>query len=581
MQDAKEEVRNRLNIEDVIGEYVQLRRAGRNWKGLSPFSSERTPSFVVSPDKQIWHDFSSNKGGDVFSFVMEVEGLDFRQTLELLARKAGVDMSLFAGQGSSDLSKKKQRLLSALSLAANYYQHSMIQNPRALEYVLKKRGLSRQVVQDFRIGYAPQAQSALANYLTKKGFDEHTIREAGLLGSRGARTDMFRGRMMVPLADGQGQIVGFTARLIDDIPNAPKYINTPQTLLYDKGRQVFGLHLAKEAIRKADYAVVVEGNLDVVSSHQAGVRQVVATAGTAMTENHLKSLSRLTNNIRLAFDSDAAGLAATERAVDIAQAVGVRLAIISLPDGLKDPDEAIQKDPAIWQKAIEQPVAALDWLIAQYAARFDPTSAEGKRQITTRALGVIAKLQDAVEQEHYLQMLSTTTGASMQAITRKLAEVGKAPPARTLKHAKVSGDVRPDRQAYQDSLLALTLTYPDTRPVLHKVDPASFSTDQRRAIASYLVTLKDQPLPASIPPELQSDETYVKILVLKAEERYGQWNSQDRYIEAAKLARDVISEQNRNQKDLLILQLRDAEDKADEKTAAALRSELNKLIKET
>lgn len=577
MQDAKEEVRSRLNIEDVIGEYVQLRRAGRNWKGLSPFSNERTPSFVVSPDKQIWHDFSSNKGGDVFSFVMEVEGLDFRQTLELLARKAGVDMSQFAGQNSNDLSKKKQRLLSALSLAANYYQHSLLKNPHALQYVFKKRGLSKQVVQDFRIGYAPQAQSALFDFLKKKGFDERTIRDAGLLGSRGNH-DMFRGRMMVPLSDGQGQIVGFTARLIDDNPKAPKYINTPQTLLYDKGRQVFGLHLAKEAIRKADYAVVVEGNLDVVSSHQAGIKQVVATAGTAMTEAHLKSLSRLTNNIRLSFDGDAAGIAATERAIDIAQNVGVRLSIVSLPDGIKDPDEAIQKDPQIWISAIEKPTDAVDWLISQYAARFDPTSAEGKRQITTKALQVIAKLQDPVEQEHYMRVLSDTTGASMQAIARKLAGNEIEPAQKPLKkiHVTPSG---PDRQAYQDSLLALALVYPSVRPALQKTGSSNFAGERRQEVASFIANLNDKII-TSVPKELQSIEDYVKILLLKAEERYGQWNDQDRYVEAAKLARDVLSEQNRNQKETLTTQLRDAESRDDEETANALRSELNKLIKE-
>ncbi|HRN90668.1 MAG TPA: DNA primase, partial [Candidatus Saccharibacteria bacterium] len=350
MQDAKEEVRSRLNIEDVIGEYVQLKRAGRNFKGLSPFTAEKTASFYVSPEKHIWHDFSSNKGGDIFTFIMEVEGMDFRESLEHLARKAGVDMSMYDTKGSQEIAKRKKRLLQAHDLAAKYYQQSLIQNKHAVEYVFKIRGLSKDIVQTFRIGYAPSSGDALVKFLTKKDFTTKELSQAGLVNRFGG--DLFRGRMMVPLMDGTGQVIGFTARIIDDEPNAPKYLNTPQTLLYDKGRHVFGLSQAKEAIRSNDYAVIVEGNLDVVSSHQAGFTQVVATAGTAMTEHHLRALVRLSGHARLAFDGDKAGLAATERAVPIAQGVGIELGIVSMPDGAKDPDELIKQDPKLWQKAI-------------------------------------------------------------------------------------------------------------------------------------------------------------------------------------------------------------------------------------
>jgi len=202
MQDAKEEVRARLNIEDVIGEYVQLKRAGRNFKGLSPFSGEKTPSFYVSPDKHIWHDFSSNKGGDVFTFVMEVEGVDFREALELLARKAGVDLSMYDTKGSQEIAQRKKRLLLAHDLAANYYQQSLVKNQHAIDYVFKKRGLSKQIVQDFRIGYAPTSGDALVQFLSKKGFSAEELSQAGLVNRFGG--DMFRGRMTVPLMDGVG-----------------------------------------------------------------------------------------------------------------------------------------------------------------------------------------------------------------------------------------------------------------------------------------------------------------------------------------------------------------------------------------
>jgi len=229
MQDAKEEVRARLNIEDVIGEYVQLKRAGRSFKGLSPFSGEKSPSFFVSPDKHIWHDFSSGKGGDVFSFVMEVEGMDFRQALELLARRAGVDLSLYQNAGSQQLAEKKKRLLAANELAAKYYQQSLVNNRHAQQYVFEKRGLSKTIVQEFRIGYAPDSGDALTGFLAKKGYSKNEMSEAGVTNRYGG--DLFRGRMMVPLMDGTGQVIGFTGRFIGDDPSAPKYLNTPQTLI--------------------------------------------------------------------------------------------------------------------------------------------------------------------------------------------------------------------------------------------------------------------------------------------------------------------------------------------------------------
>ena len=223
MQDAKEEVRAKLNIEDVIGEYVVLKRAGRNFKGLSPFSAEKTPSFVVSPDKHIWHDFSSGRGGDIFTFVMEVEGMDFRQALEHLARKAGVDLTVYDNKGSQEIAQKKKHLLRAHDLAAQYYQHSLLKNQHALEYVFGKRGLSKEIVQEFRIGYAPTTGDALVKFLSRKGYSTKDLADAGLTNRFGG--DMFRGRMMVPLMDGVGQVIGFTARILVDDPKAPKYLN--------------------------------------------------------------------------------------------------------------------------------------------------------------------------------------------------------------------------------------------------------------------------------------------------------------------------------------------------------------------
>lgn len=576
MQDAKEEIRARLNIEDVISEYVQLKRAGRNFKGLSPFSGEKTPSFIVSPDKHIWHDFSSNKGGDIFAFIMEVEGMDFRASLELLARKAGVDLSVYENNGDQELARRKKRLLQANELAANYYQHCLINNQHAMDYVFGKRGLSKQIVQDFKIGYAPTSGDALVNFLQKKGFTNNEISQAGLTNQYGG--DLFRGRMTVSLMDGVGQVIGFTGRIIIDDDKSPKYLNTPQTILYDKGRHVFGLSQAKEAIRSSDYAVIVEGNLDVISSHQVGITQVVATAGTAMTEYHLKALVRLSSHIRLAFDGDKAGLAATERAIPIAQNVGVELTIISLPSSAKDPDELIQQDPGLWQKAIDNAKPAVDWVIEQYSLREDLTTASGKRRFTTTALDMVRMLQDSVEQEYYISKISKLSDSSPEALKAKLFDQIDQPQKEFKKPVHQSETMK-DPDHYQDNLLAAALMDNLAHDLFGQVDAGMFIGEDRQAVARYLSEHGDSVV-KDTPPQLQKYDIYVKILLLKADARYADWNDIDRRQETARLLRQVVNENRQKQKDILTKQLRDAEDLGDDTKANEARNQLNKLIKE-
>jgi len=576
MQDMKEEVRSRLNIEDVVGEYVQLKRAGRNFKGLSPFTGERSPSFYVSPDKNIWHDFSSNKGGDVFSFVMEVEGIDFRAALELLARRVGVDLAQYDSKGAQEIAQRKNRLYEILELTTQYYQQSLLKNPHAVEYVFGKRKLSKEIVQTFRIGYAPSTGDALVNFLKVKKFTQKEAQDAGLLNRFSG--DLFRGRMMVPLMDGSGRVIGFTARILEDEPNAPKYLNTPETLLYNKGRHVFGLSQAKESIRKADYAVIVEGNLDVVSSHQVRIDQVVATAGTAMTESHLKALVRLTPNARLAFDGDAAGLAATERAIPIAQSVGIDLTIISLGDEAKDPDELIQKDAALWQKAIDDAEPVVDWVLMQYSKREDLTTAVGKRKFTTAALRVIRALQDPVEQEHYLQKVSTYTDSSMDTLKEKLAGTDE-PEEKVLKKVVQSvAPVKVDPSGYQENLIAVALIDPAVRELLKDVQPDMLSTDEQKAVLEYVKNNTE--LTTDVPADLQNYDEYVKIVLLKADARYGEWSDEDRYFETARLVRQLITEHKKIQKDSLTSELRTAEENGEDARATEIRQQLNELIKE-
>lgn len=572
--DAKEEIRSRLNIEDVIGEYVELKRAGRSYKGLSPFTGEKTPSFFVSPEKNIWHDFSSNKGGDVFAFVMEAEGMDFRQAMEFLARKAGVDLSEYQSAGAKKRSAYKKRLLAANELAARYFQQSLLRSQQAIEYVFKQRGLSRQTVQDFQIGYAPDSGTALLAALEKRGFTKREINDAGLLNRYGK--DLFRGRMMIPLMDQGGQVIGFTGRIIGNVPNAPKYLNTPQTLLYDKGRHIFALSQAKEAIRKSGFVVMVEGNLDVVSSHQAGVAQTVATAGTSMTENHLKAVKRLTSDVRLCYDSDKAGVAATERAIELASHEGVELTIISLPDGAKDPDELIKSSVQAWLEAVTRNEPAVEWVLRQHAGRCDLDTAVGRRTFTTAALRIVRGLADPVEREYYIKRIAAMSHTSEEAVRQKLA--GEPVKKQTFKPVVANTSIIKNEQAVlEDNILALALY--DTRCLeeLRRAGRQQWSSAERELLATVLLEEDD---PQNRPKKLQKADIYVKMVSLRAEERYAAWDSGDRYVAMCQLLRDKEDKHNKQTQQELLAKLRDAEAAGDEAAARELRAALNNIIKE-
>ena len=579
--DAVAEVKSRLNVEDVVAEYIQLKRSGRNFKGLSPWTNEKTASFMVSPEKQIWHDFSSGKGGDIFTLVMEMEGLDFRGALEHLARKTGVELEDY--QTSSTHRKEyKNRALEALALAAKFYQKQLIANNAALKYLLKERNFAKQILLDWQLGYAPKTGRALTEFLTKKGFDTDEMRRAGLIFMRaGGPSDMFRGRIMIPLADSRGAIIGFTARLLEDEPGAPKYINTPQTVVYDKGRHVFGLHLAKESIRKSGFGVIVEGNMDVIASHQAGVKNVVATAGTAMTDNHLRELKRFTPDIRLCFDADSAGVSATERAITMAQRTGVNLSVVALSDA-KDPDELIRQDPKKWQQAAQKSTYAIDWLIDRYASELDLKTAPGKKAFTDALLSVIRRLSDAVEQDHYLKELAKLTNASLEAIRAKFsAEKVEKTPLRKARSKPVKVDPGSiEQQRLQDHLLSMALMQPKIRPIVADCRPEYFTNDASIKILEFLTKhpdFKDEP---QLAKELQEVSDYVKILVLQFEELYEDLPLDELKEQARRLKHRLIAGYVKIQKRQLVEKMHAVSDEKELKKLIQKVDKLNKLIVE-
>ncbi len=543
MNDAKEEIKARLPIEDVISQYIELKRAGRTLKGRSPWGVDKTPSFMVSPEKGIWHDFSANKGGDIFTFVMEVEGIPFKEALEKLAGQAGVDISRYRG-GDEEVAKKKVRAREALELATKYYQFCLSKSKKVCEYVFYERNMNRKTVKEFRIGYAPKEGKALKKFLASRGFSEKELETAGLLNR--FKGDMFRGRMMVPFIETDGKVVGYTARVLDK--SEPKYLNTSDTILFNKSRYIFGLYQAKEAIRRSGFVVIVEGNMDVISSHQAGVKEAVATSGTAMTENHLKILSRLTGDIRLAYDGDEAGVRAAERAIRMAGDLGIELTVISDYQGAKDPDELIQRGAELWKEAVEKRKPAVEWLLDKYEEKVDLSTGFGKREYSTLALELLEYVKDKVERAHYEEIVAKRLGVQREDLREKGEELEKKieeGAKRRLKKAKTEAKGKVLKRL-EDNLLSI-MVFGGVK--------------------------------VSVELEIPEDEVRLGELEMIFEKEYGGRSAAELEKEGEELAKRYKDEQKKQERKKLQEELARAEEEGDEEEVKALLRKIMELEK--
>ena len=421
--DATSEIKQRLDIVDLIGEYLPLKPAGAGaYKALCPFHQERTPSFYVSRTRQSWRCFGCNEGGDQFSFVQKLEGMDFRESLEFLAQKVGYQLPEFDGEKSS----QKKRLQEVNDLAMRYFRSALRNLPQAEEArkYLTRRGLDDLTIDLFQLGYAPESWSALIDALMKKGVTADELVKAGLAIKRERDEgifDRFRNRVMFPIHDVHGHVVGFTGRILSEDKKEAKYMNTPETSLYRKSAVLYGLEKAKGEIRRLDMVVIVEGNMDVISSHQFGMTNVVASSGTALTAEQLSLLKRFTTHLAIAFDADAAGQTATLRGLDIARQQDFSIKLISLPpEAGKDPDEAIRKDPNLWKQAIADALEIMEWVYRRAFKGRNISSPEDKKLIAKDVLGEIQRITDPIERDHWLRRLAKDLDASVDALMQAL-----------------------------------------------------------------------------------------------------------------------------------------------------------------
>ncbi|MGB9706493.1 MAG: DNA primase, partial [Microgenomates group bacterium] len=429
MSDQIEEIKRKIDIVQFINSYVPLKKSGRNFKALCPFHSETAPSFIVSPERQIWHCFGAcNEGGDIFKFLMKIENIDFGEALRELAKRAGVKLTSYR---PSEGERQKQLLYEINHLAAEFYHYLLLNHPagkKALNYILG-RGIKRESLEKFKLGYAPNMWDGLQRFLVgKKGYKVEDLERAGLvIESQKSKVksqsyyDRFRHRLMFPLKDHRGNICGFAGRVLDPEAKEAKYINTPETLIYHKSDLLYGLFENKEEIKKADGVILVEGELDAISSWQAGVKNVVAIKGSALTPRQVQLLSRFTKNIVFALDSDIAGDAAARRGIEIADEAGMAIRVVEIKGG-KDPDEVAQKNPDLWQRLVKQAVPVYDYFLDSAFSRFGGKTAEEKRKIGQELIPVLAKISNKIVQAHYIQELARRLGVDEEAIGAEIAK---------------------------------------------------------------------------------------------------------------------------------------------------------------
>ncbi|HXN42393.1 MAG TPA: DNA primase [Myxococcaceae bacterium] len=405
-QDAVQEIKDRLDLVDLISEHLRLQKAGRDLKGLCPFHQEKTPSLYVSPEKQLWHCYGCQKGGDHFTFIQDIEHVDFRGALRLLAEKTGVVLEESPGAGRQ---RELKRTISRLNLlAAQYFHHILLENPagqRAL-IQLESRGVTRASMTEFQLGFAPagQRKDNLVRFLRKHGATDGELMEAGLAikpDGGGELWDRFRQRIIIPIHDERGELIAFGGRVIDDSAQ-PKYLNTSQTALYDKGRTLFNLHRARKSIHELKHAVLMEGYFDAITAWQANVTNVVTTSGTALGEHQVRLLKRETQELLLAFDRDDAGVNATQRAIELATKSGIYIKVVRVPQG-KDPDDYLRANPDGWANLREHALPEWEYLLRQVLGNLDLTDAGERRRAAELVIPVLAKIPEASVLEIYAQ----------------------------------------------------------------------------------------------------------------------------------------------------------------------------------
>ena len=574
-----EQIKERIDIVELIQGYLRLQKAGMNFKGLCPFHNEKTPSFMVSPSRQIWHCFGCQIGGDVFKFLMQIEGLEFKEALERLAKRAGIQLKNFSRQDTSE----KTKLYEIAELAAKFFEKQLWESQngqKALEY-LRGRGLKDGTIREWRLGFAPNTWGSLKIFLKNAGYREEQIFKAGLTVKKDEENfyDRFRGRIMFPISDLNSQTVGFTGRVFETRPEfiegqnpstgsglaeAAKYINTPQTAIYDKGRILYGLDKAKIDLRKNDRAIIVEGNLDVIMSSQAGIKNTVASSGTALTYAHLKILRRYTQNLDLCFDQDAAGEIAAKRGIDLALSQGFNVGLIRL--SAKDTADLVKEDPSKWVEASAKVQPIAQFYIDKAFQRYDSKTALGKKNIVLEVLPVVKLIENKVEQAHWLDELSSKLRVDQKIIIQAMAAIKPGSRTGFVEEKQAAGFEPAPRLVLEETLLALLFKMPGK---CDEINQEEFEVFQDQLYNDIFKQLKSREARRGQPLSYE-DNLRLELVKFKSEQFFGGLEERDLESEISRLIKSL-------KKELILEKIKDLEIKIKE---AKNQGEVPPLLKE-
>jgi len=583
-----DEIKNKLDVVDVIQGYIRLQKAGQNYKALCPFHSEKAPSFVVSPEKQMWKCFGCGAGGSIFDFVMQMEGVEFGDALRMLAQRAGVELKKI----DPKLKTEKTRIYEICYLANQFFikQLTASQAGKNIQKYLADRGLKTAAVKDWQIGYAPKQWQALLDFIGSRGYSDDEISKAGLAVKKEGKNeyyDRFRDRIIFPIHDLNGLVIGFTARENPEQSDSRmgKYINTPNTLIYDKSLAIYGLNKAKLDIKKENLCVLVEGQMDVLMTHQAGFKNVVASSGTALTEKQLRILKRYTENLATAFDMDLAGEAATKRGIDLAIQFGFNTKVISLP-GEQDPADCLQKDSLAWPQLVNQATSIIEFYLSNALTKHDGQTVEGKKEIIKILLPVIKKIPNKIEQDHWLQELAQRLKVQEKSLFEEMKKVktGTVPLTASSDENAAKGTAHsPQTEAIDLEEYALGLILTNLRKMKRfKREPAYLFTNSE--LAEIFKNLKKskgkrnnlkkfrEELPINLANQLDR-------LVFKTEARKSLLDKSEP-VKEIRFCFSQLRKRNWQEKlDQLNLSIREAEIKKDKNSLKELTEEFNKLTK--
>lgn len=466
--DQVAQIREKIDIVSFLSEFLTLKKTGHNFKAVCPFHNEKTPSFVISAQRQIWHCFGCQKGGDVYTFLMEYEHLDFVEALRILAKRTGIELEQYRHE--SHLTSEKDKIYEMNKKAAEYFHFVLLKHPAgkmALEYLEKTRGLSKALIDTYMLGFSPTSGDALTQYLIlKKKHAKEDMLEAGLGTDRRGRVgDFFINRIMFPLYDHRDNIIGFSARTLSESKDVPKYINTRETLVYHKGSVFYGLNSAKDEIKKTSRAIVVEGEFDVISCFHNGITNVIAVKGTAFTEDQAHLISRFATKVTLCFDQDSAGQQAIVRSIPALEKKGFTITVAPIPGG-KDPDESFKSDPYAFKKSLKEDINVYDFLLNVAVEKYNKNSAEGKKKITDELLPLYSTISNEIIKEHYLKKLSSAVDTTYESISKEIQKRTQAAP----KVQKIVAPTRKSREEMLEEYLVSLILQSDTpKLVMEKV----------------------------------------------------------------------------------------------------------------